>query len=142
VAHEGRLYLVGGKTANDVLARVIYRYTPPEDTSGESWQDIGLNLSFGVYQPVAASLGGSIIMAGGSLGAQFDKSSSVVQLDPIARTIRTLQTTASLPAARAAMGAAVINDQLYVVGGFEKGANDAGDPIDKPVDNVLRSNAL
>jgi hypothetical protein len=40
------------------------------------------------------------------------------------------------------MGAAVINNLVYLVGGFETGLNDQDEAIDKPLADVLRSDAL
>lgn len=140
VATGGKLYLIGGKDQNGVLRREVYAYTPPTDTAAGTWADV-VTLNYGVYQAAIAGLGGKIYVAGGYLDNTYGgpRASTVVEIDPALRTFRTLPSTSQLPSARAATGAAVINGQLFVVGGFEGSKNDQGWLIEKPLDEVIRS---
>jgi N-acetylneuraminic acid mutarotase len=138
VATGGKLYVVGGKNGNDVLGRVVYAYTPPTDTVADSWTDL-VTLNYGVYHAAIAGLGGKIYVAGGVIDTLGKRTNTVVEIDPSLRTFQTLSTNARLPSARSGMGAAVVNGQLFVVGGSESGQDNSGNATDTPLDAVLRS---
>lgn len=142
VAHAGKLYLLGGKNANDVYARVIHIYNPPEASGGESWKDLGMSLTDGLYHPSAVSVGGSLVVTGGRLVTDNQKLAAVVQIDPVARTKKTLDPGVHLPSARAEMGAAVIDGEVWIAGGFETETDSDSDFAEIPLSSVLRSNSL
>ena len=89
-----------------------------------------------------AGLGGKIYVTGGYIESGTAKTPSVLEIDPVARTLKTLPTSAGLGTPRASMGAAVVNGQLFVGGGYETSKDDEGNFFEKPLTTVIRSNTL
>jgi hypothetical protein len=143
IPHRGQLYLFGGRNASNVLMSTIYRYTPADAASSpNTWEDAGM-LRAGFYQGAVGAIGTQVFLAGGVVDAAGAKTRAVVRYDSVLKTVTTLPTDRSLPGARSGMGAAVVGDRFYVVGGAED-TTDAttGATSTNVVGEVLRANTL
>jgi N-acetylneuraminic acid mutarotase len=108
---EGRIYVVGGFTADGANSTRVEAYSPSTNT----WrQEADLPLS--VDHTMAAGYRGRVYVAGG-YGADRGQLSSLFSFtgDGWARL-------APMPEPRAAGGAAIVNGKLYVVGGTKPGS--------------------
>ncbi|MFN3428549.1 MAG: hypothetical protein ACK46X_01215 [Candidatus Sericytochromatia bacterium] len=143
IAHRGQLYVFGGRNANDVLLPTIYRYTPSDGGTGpNTWEDAGA-LRTGFYHGAVGAIGTQVFLAGGVVDAAGTKSRTVVRYDSALRTVTTLAADRSLPTPRAGLGATVVGDKLYVVGGMEDITDTTtSTTVARPVAEALRANTL
>lgn len=115
VGHAGKLYLLGGVTGAGSAAEPIMRYDPAANV----WSRVGL-LPRGVSQAAGASLGDHVWLFGGDASTSAEKRvvADAIQYDPRTRAVRTFSDGTNLPSARAGAGAAVVDGQLFLVGGY------------------------
>ena len=102
---EGRIYVVGGFTADGQASARAEAYSPATNT----WS-VEADLPVPVHHPMAAGYRGRVFVAGG-----YGDHGQLTTL--FAFTGDGWTRLASMPEDRAAGGAAVVNGKLYVVGG-------------------------
>jgi N-acetylneuraminic acid mutarotase len=123
-ALDGILYVVGGTTGTPVAT--VEAYDPAADT----WTTKA-PMPTARHAPGAAVINGILYVVGGAAGADADHASlaTVEAYDPATNT---WTPKASMPTARARLGAAAIDGILYAVGGYTSLASalvEAYDPI-------------
>lgn len=106
----GRIYIIGGFTADGQNSTRVESYSPSTDT----WRQEA-DLPVSVDHAMAAAHRGRVYLAGG-YGATPGQLTSLFALSGGGWT-----RLAQMPEARAAGGAAVVNGKLYVVGGTKPG---------------------
>ncbi len=106
---DGQIYVVGGKSATDVLAKV-WRYDPVNS----AWVALP-NKPTAVQDIQAVAIGGKLYVPG---GAKADGSiSDILEVyDPVAQT---WARKANLPYARSGYGLAAVEGKLYLFGGWD-----------------------
>ena len=118
---DGKLYLVGGKTASTHLSS-LYIYDPndPIDSGDDEWS-VGPNLlGPGVENPAVTASDGKLYTFGGSTAPFSGAVSNAAVFDPTSSTWTSL---AAMPTARGGATAQILNDKIYVIGGM--GTNGA-----------------
>lgn len=110
-ALNGKLYVVGGKTATAHLT-TLYSYNPLQNawTSGPSMPGIG------VENPAVAALNSKLYAFGGSTGPFSGAVATARMFDPAANAWQTL---ASMPTARGGATAQAVGGLIYVIGGMD-----------------------
>jgi N-acetylneuraminic acid mutarotase/glucose/arabinose dehydrogenase len=121
---NGKLYMVGGKTANAHL-NSVYVYDPKNPTiaTDDTWTT-GLNLpGQGVENPAVVTLNGKLYAFGGST-AQFSGAvTNAAAFNPDTNpdpniTTPSWDAIAPMPTARSGATAQVLNGDIYVIGGM------------------------
>jgi hypothetical protein len=108
--HEGRVWVVGGLTADGQATASVQVYDP----SADSWS-AGADLPEPLHHASLVAAGGQLYVIGGYVGARFDQPTAAVRrLDPQART---WVEEALLPEARAAGAAAWDGRRIVYAGG-------------------------
>jgi N-acetylneuraminic acid mutarotase/glucose/arabinose dehydrogenase len=121
---DGKLYMVGGKTANTYLNN-MYIYDPgdPINSADDTWTT-GLNLPGpAVENPAVAAVGGKLYVFGGSTAPFSGAVSNAAVYNPDTNPDPNITTPAwtsiaPMPTARGAATAQVINGDIYVIGGL------------------------
>ena len=112
-AANGKLYAIGGQNASSVLSHVE-EYDPNLD----NWTDKAPNSSPTVTDMAIASYKGMIYIFGGRTTTAGSGITTVRRYDPSSNQWSNMS---SMSTARFGCSAAVINDKIYVVGGFTSG---------------------
>lgn len=131
------LYMVGGTKKTGVKDRTIMRY----NLDASAWSEEPDLLPRGVDHPVAVNLAEKLwIFGGDDSDATKSVSSTAIRYDPLTRTAKAMGGAADFPTGRERAGAgyAIVDNYLYVVGGY------AYDPAGAPVylSDVIRADAL
>jgi N-acetylneuraminic acid mutarotase len=115
VGIDGKIYAVGGQTIGQVAIDTVEYYDPSNPSTG--WTLQASHMPFPRLNAGAAVLEGKIYVAGGEDQGPSDApgpSSTVQVYDPSSDS---WTTEASMPTGRHVLGAAVVEDKLYAVGG-------------------------
>ena len=113
---NGKIYVIGGYPANRTVQRTVQVY----DIATNAWT-LGPQLPEPLHHPVAVGVAGKIYSLGGQRVGDVNHNRALV-LDPAAAGTGWVD-LAPLPTPRGAGHAAVIDDQIYVVGGRPPAAN-------------------
>lgn len=132
-AHDGRVYAIGGQhfeASSAVNQRSVHRYDPANNT----WTSVA-SLPFAVSHNVASTFtyNGRIIVVGGET-AHNVASGKVLVYEPWRNAWRS---PGSLPEARRAPQAGIINGKLYVAGGSIRGGQRGDLWVSNSLDSVL-----
>ena len=134
-ALNGKLYVVGGKTASGGHQTKLYIYDPTTDT-WSTGQDMP---GPGVENPAVTTYNGKLYVFGGATAPFSGAVDSSYVYDPATNTWSTL---APMPTARGGAGAQQINGKIYVVGGMNSnGASLATLEIYDPATNTWSTGA-
>jgi N-acetylneuraminic acid mutarotase len=118
VAHDGRIFAIGGADADGVAMATVEAYTPSTNT----WETLA-------SMPTARSTLAAVVAADGRIFAigGFDET-NLARVEAYTPTTDTWERMASLPLARSALGAALRpNGQLLAIGG-DNGGTDGSKP--------------
>jgi large repetitive protein len=114
---DGKLYMVGGKTATTHL-NSLYIYDPgdPIDIEDDVWT-IGPNLpGSGVENPAVVALDGKVYAFGGSTAPFSGAVDNAAVFDP---TTSSWSLLPDMPTARGGATAQVLDNKIYVLGGLD-----------------------
>eukprot|EP00803_Ostreobium_quekettii_P008409 evm.model.scf_171.12 EVM.evm.TU.scf_171.12 scf_171:115052-117821(+) len=111
----GAIYTVGGLNASFQTVATVNRY----DVALGKWDAVS-DLPAPVHHPILAAVGGKLYMLGGLVSLRLDQAGVAFVYDP--STDKWSKITAMGPKFdRGASGVAVVNSNIYVMGGLQKG---------------------
>lgn len=113
---DGKLYMVGGKTADSHVSSV-YVYDPgdPFDATDDIWKTAPKLPGVAVENPAVTAFGGQVYAFGGSTGPFSGAVSNAAVFDPFTSTWAALT---DMPTARGGATAQVVDGDIYVIGGL------------------------
>ncbi len=113
---DGKLYMVGGKTANAHVSSV-YVYDPgdPIDATDDFWTTAPNLPGVAVENPAVVSFNGQVYAFGGSTGPFSGAVGNAAVFNPLTSTWSALM---DMPTARGGATAQVVDGEIYVIGGL------------------------
>jgi N-acetylneuraminic acid mutarotase len=111
---RGKLYVIGGDVGAEEYSKQCHRWDPANPAAG--WERVA-DLGNGRCYHAAAVLGGALYAVAGELQAEVggDMTASVERYDP---DTNAWAAVAPLPSARYDTSTAVLDDKMYVLGGW------------------------
>lgn len=133
VPYNGALYLLGGQDERGNRSEFVFKYDP----QANSWSTARY-LHRGLSHMAAVVMGGDIWLFGGYTNIFPSITNEVARYRPESGATTTFANDISLPVGRAGAAAAVVNGQMFLMGGTT--LDDQGNEV--PTDEVLRADTL